>query len=404
MVQREKALSMPYWCVGNPVGDPFGKGVLERLTSLEVTDLLCEAKEQGLIEYTSAHDDDLVPWDPKNATDDQDPRSETAKILSTIREKLERIGLRFNTVSCDLHSHPLFRNGGLTNPDPRVRLLAWQKVMRALRIGGFLGARYYTYWVARDGFECQFAVFWEKTYEFLKAGLNMVRRYIGEMGLPFQGGTIEYKPNEPRGEMFLPTVGHALALIGELEDPDFWGVNPEVLQHDQMTGLTSIGAVAFALSMNKLFFLHVGNQKPNQFDNDNPPLVGMDGMKEFISILYLLNRWNWDGVVEFDNHMLRTDAVPGTEEELTVRREYIKLVVDLYRLAEKKALTLVNDPLLSSLQERLWHRYQDIEDILQSAQLSELLSTRVDVDAVLLEKSRIGQLDFVANERLLGMR
>lgn len=401
-MQCKRSLSMPYWCVGNPVGDPFGRGVLERLTSLEVTDLLCEAKEQGLIEYTSAHDDDLVPWDPKNPNDDQDPKSETAKILSTIRERNERVGLRFNTVSCDLHGHMLFRNGGLTNPDPRVRLLAWQKVMRALRIGGFLGARYCTYWVARDGFECQFAVFWERTYEFLREGLNMVRRYIEEMKLPFRGGTIEYKPNEPRGEMFLPTVGHALTLIGELEDPDFWGVNPEVLQHDQMTGLTSVGAVAFALSMKKLFFLHVGNQKPNQFDNDNPPLVGMDGMKEFISILYLLNRWNWDGVVEFDNHMLRTDTVPGEEEKFAVRREYIKLVVDLYRLAEKKTLVLVNDPKVRSLQEQLWHRYQDIGELLQHGKLSEILTTRVDVDAVLREKLQIGQLDFVVNEVLLG--
>jgi xylose isomerase len=118
----------------------------------------------------------------------------------------------------------------------------------------------------------------------------MVRRYGEKQKLPLQGGTIEHKSNEPRGEMFLPTVGHALALIGELKDPDFWGVNPEVLQHDQMTGLTSTGSVAFALSMGKFFFLHMGNQKPNQFDNDNPPLIGMDGVKELISVIYLINR------------------------------------------------------------------------------------------------------------------
>jgi hypothetical protein len=26
-----------------------------------------------------------------------------------------------------------------------------------------------------------------------------------------------------------PKVGHAIVLIGQFEDPDFWGVNPEVL-------------------------------------------------------------------------------------------------------------------------------------------------------------------------------
>jgi|YNPBryunderm2012_1023409.scaffolds.fasta_scaffold01653_8 xylose isomerase len=401
---KEKSLSMPYWCVANPVGDPFGGGVLDRLNVLETTDLLCEAKEARLIEYTSAHDDDLVPWNPENPFDDQDPQSDVYRTLKAIREKIEKVGLRFNTVSCNLHEHPLFRNGGLANPDPRVRLFAWQKVMRALRIGAFLGARYCTYWVARDGFECQFAVPWEKTFDFLKEGLSMVRRYVEKQKLPLQGGTIEHKPNEPRGEMFLPTVGHTLALIGELEDPDFWGVNPEVLQHDQMTGLTSIGSVAFALSMGKLFFLHVGNQKPNQFDNDNPPLIGMDGIKELISVIYLINRWGWDGVVEFDNHMLRTDATPGTQHKIEVRREYISLTVDAYRLAERKAHAILADEVVRIAQEKLWRSDAKINEILERKDLEEIASARLDYRETLYEKIQIGYLDLLVNQKMLGDR
>ncbi|MGC8778468.1 MAG: hypothetical protein ACP5Q4_07290, partial [Candidatus Caldatribacteriaceae bacterium] len=261
---------------------------------------------------------------------------------------------------------------------------------------------YCTYWVARDGFECQFAVPWERTYEFLQEGLNMVRRYVEAQKIPIKGGTIEHKPNEPRGEMFLPTVGHALALIAELEDPDFWGVNPEVLQHDQMTGLTSIGSVAFALSMNKLFFLHLGNQKPNQFDNDNPPLVGMDGVKELVSILYLLNRVQWEGVVEFDNHMLRTDTVPGEEQKLEVRRDYIRLAVESYRLAERKANTLLAESALRNAQEKLWYAHREIEDMLNRKDFHEIAFYRFDLQELLREKLRIGWLDFLANRILLG--
>lgn len=284
-----RKLSMPYWCVGNPVGDPFGPAVMDRISSLEVTDILCEAKSDGLIDFTSAHDDDLVAWDPYNEKDDSDPNSEAYKTLKTIKTKLEKAGLPFRMVTCSLHGDPVFRNGGITNPDPRVRLLAAKKVMRALRIGHFLGAEYFTYWVARDGFETQFAVPWGRNYRYLMEGLNLVVRYKEENNLCIQHGTIENKPNEPRGEMFLPTVGHSLALISRLEKPDFWGVNPELLQHEQMTGLSAVAAAGFAASMGKLFFLHVGNQKPNQFDNDNPVLIGMDGLKEFVSILYILN-------------------------------------------------------------------------------------------------------------------
>jgi len=86
----ERELSMPYWCVGNPVGDPFGPGVLDRIDSLAVTDILCDARKNNLISYTSAHDDDLVDWNPYHPEDDKDPKSETYKTLKMIKEKLEK--------------------------------------------------------------------------------------------------------------------------------------------------------------------------------------------------------------------------------------------------------------------------------------------------------------------------
>ncbi len=149
-------------------------------------------------------------------------------------------------VTCGLHGNPVFRNGGLANPNPEVRLLAARKVMRTIRIGNFLGAQYLTYWVARDGFETQFAVPWERTYSYLLQGLNFAERYAHEQAGSVQHGTIEPKPNEPRGEMYLPTTGHALGLIAQLDDPGFWGVNPEILQHEGMTNLTAVVAVAIA--------------------------------------------------------------------------------------------------------------------------------------------------------------
>ena len=57
---------------------------------------------------------------------------------------------------------------------------------------------------------------------------------------------LEPKPNEPRGDSYLATVGHALALIAELEQPEMVGLNPEVA-HETMAGLSFIQAVAKAL-------------------------------------------------------------------------------------------------------------------------------------------------------------
>ena len=121
---KERKLSMPFWCVGNPVGDPFGPGVLSGISSLEVADILADAGKKGLINYTAAHDDDLVPWDPANPEDDLDKNSEVYKTLVKIKEKLESGNIKYQMIGCALHPDAVFRNGGIANPDPRVRLLA----------------------------------------------------------------------------------------------------------------------------------------------------------------------------------------------------------------------------------------------------------------------------------------
>jgi xylose isomerase len=394
---------MPYWCVANPVGDPFGPGVMEKISSLKVTDILCRAKRDGLIEFTAAHDDDLVNWDPYHENDDADVNSETYQTLKKIKDKLAKAKLSFKMITCDLHGNPVFRNGGISNPDPRVRILAAKKVMRALRIGNFLGAEYFTYWVARDGFETQFAVPWGRNYKYIMDGLNLVTRYSRDKKLSIKKGTIENKPNEPRGEMFLPTVGHSLALIAQLESPDFWGVNPELLQHEQMTGLTGVQAACFAASQNKLFFLHVGNQKPNQFDNDNPVLIGIDGLKEFISILYALNKMGWDGYIEYDNHMLRTDTAVGEENAVILRRRFLELDVASYRMAEQKANQLAADKDISKIQEKLWNSHIDLAKVLENGDFEKMAALKIDYDAVNREALGIGDLDMLVNKKLLGL-
>lgn len=398
-----RKLSMPFWCVGNPVGDPFGPGVMDRLTSVEVADLLCKARAEKLIEATSAHDDDLVAWDPKHLEDDQDPGSEASKTLRTIKEKLDAAELKVAMVTCSLHGNPVFRNGGLTNPNPEIRLLAARKVMRTIRIGNLLGAEYLTYWVARDGFECQFAVPWERTYRYLIEGLNFAERYAKELNGTIRHGTIEPKPNEPRGEMYIPTTGHALGLIAMLNDPSFWGVNPEVLQHEGMTGLTAEVAVSMAVQAQKLFFLHVGNQKPNQFDNDNPMLTGMDGVKSMVATLWLLDRMNWQGHVEFDNHVLRTDTAPGHENAQRIRMDFIRQNVENYRLAEKKARDLAADPDLAKMMAALWDREPGMAKSLAHGDPAEVAKLTVDYDKVNGAPLQIGRLDQLANKRLMGM-
>jgi len=318
------ARSMPFWCVANELGDPFGKTVLDHLPSTEVCRIICEAAREGLVEMTSFHDGDLVPWDPKKPEDDLDKKSEVYGTLQEIKGMLKEAGVTVNTATCSLHTNPIFRRGGLTNPDRRIRDLARKKVERTLRIGRMLGAQYFTYWVARDGFEVSVKVPWKNVHQWMANALDGVYDYIqANKFTNYKGGTVEPKPNEPRGHMFLPTSGHAVGFIcGMLKNPDFWGVNPELLQHESMTLMNALNTLSFLVSTKKLFFLHFGCQIKGQFDNDFPPLVGPEGLKETAQMFWLLNELRWKGVVEYDCHMLRCEGNP--DDPIGCRKQFVR--------------------------------------------------------------------------------
>jgi xylose isomerase len=394
---------MPFWCVGNRVRDPFGGDVMDGVSSLEVCATLCRAREQGLIDYTSTHDDDLVAWNPDSPQDDLDPSSNTRKTIESIKAMLDKANLPLKMVTCSLHGDTVFRNGGLTNPDPEIRALAAQKVMRTIRIGNFFGAEYLTYWVARDGFECQFAIPWDRCYGYIENGLNLATRYIKENKFSIKGGTIESKPNEPRGEMFLATTGHALALISRLEDSGFWGVNPEILQHEGMTNLSAINAIAMAVHAGKLPFFHMGNQKPGQFDNDSPVLTGMDGLKETIGVLWMLEKANWKGYIEFDNHMLRTDAAPGKQNTESLRMEFIEHNVASLRLAETKAAQLAANPALNQLHAAICDKPSPLSMALAKYDFESLAAAKIDYKKLNETSARVAALDFEFNKAILGV-
>ncbi len=316
--------SMPFWCVANPLSDPFGGNVQEKPDSLDVAKTLAWAKGENLIEATSFHDDDLVPWNPDDTEDDLNPSSDAAKKLRAIRAVLRKAGLKVNMVTCSLHGNPLFKAGGLANPDPAIRALAAKKVERMIRIGAFFGARHYNYWVARDGFESYAACDFAHVYDWLADGLNHVTDYIEAQGMKnYKGATVEPKPNEPRAQMFLPTAGHALGFIQtRLKKPAFWGVNPELLQHEGMTLLNAVMTVSYLCAAKKLPFLHFGSQAKGQFDDDFPPLVGPEGLKETVWMFRTLADCGWKGVIEFDCHMLRCDG--GFDETEDRRRRFIR--------------------------------------------------------------------------------
>jgi xylose isomerase len=283
------------WTVGNPGRDPFGDPTRAPLDPVESVHKLAELGAWGI----SLHDNDLVPW----AT----PAAEGERIVARFRTALEETGLRVGMGTTNLFGHPAFKDGAFTSNDRGVRRAAVGKAMRAIDLSASLGAEVFVFWGGREGTEAGAAKDPRDALERYREAVNVLSEYVVEQGydLPF---AIEPKPNEPRGDIFLPTVGHALHFISTLDRPERVGVNPEVA-HETMAGLSFLHGVGQALWAGKLFHIDLNGQRIGRYDQDFR--FGAEDLKEAFLLVRLLERAGYDGPRHFDAHAYRSEDAEG---------------------------------------------------------------------------------------------
>ncbi|PWS51299.1 xylose isomerase, partial [Streptomyces sp. FT05W] len=178
----------------------------------------------------------------------------------------ERTGMKVPMATTNLFTHPVFKDGGFTSNDRDVRRFALRKVIRNIDLAAELGARTYVAWGGREGAESGGAKDVRLALDRMKEAFDLLGDYVTEQGYDLRFA-IEPKPNEPRGDILLPTIGHALAFIERLERPEMVGVNPET-GHEQMAGLNFPHGIAQALWAGKLFHIDLNGQSGIKYDQD----------------------------------------------------------------------------------------------------------------------------------------
>jgi xylose isomerase len=244
------------WTVGNPGRDPFGEPTRPPLDPVESVHKLAELGAWGI----SLHDDDLVPWGTS--------AGERDRIVARFQRALQDTGLGVGMATTNLFGHPAFKDGAFTSNDRRVRRAAIGKAMRSIDLGAELGAEVYVFWGGREGTEVGVAKDPRDALERYREAIDVLADYVVEQGYGLRFA-LEPKPNEPRGDIFLPTVGHALHFITTLARPDMVGVNPEVA-HETMAGLSFHHAVGQALWAGKLFHIDLNAQRIGRYDPGLP--------------------------------------------------------------------------------------------------------------------------------------
>lgn len=288
--QKSDKFTFGLWTVGNPGADPFGGPVRTPVTPPERVRKLGELGAYGV----NLHDNDLVPFDATAHERDQ--------IVKEFKTALNDSGVVCAMATTNLFSHPVFKDGAFTSNDPKVRAFALQKTMASMDLGQELGAPIYVFWGGREGVEVDASKDPMLAAKRFRDALNFLSEYSLSQGYNYKFA-LEAKPNEPRGDIFLPTTGAMLGFIATLAHPEMVGVNPE-FAHETMAGLSFYHAVAQALEAGKLFHIDLNGQKPGRYDQDFR--FGQEDYKQNFFLVKMLEDAGYDGPKHFDAHPLRT--------------------------------------------------------------------------------------------------
>ncbi len=289
------------WTVGWQARDPFGDATRAPLDPVESVHRLAELGAYGV----TFHDDDLIPFGS-----DDTAREEH---VSRFRKALDETGLVVPMMTTNLFTHPVFKDGAFTSNRRDVRRYALRKVMRNLDLAAELGATTYVFWGGREGAETDAAKDVRVALDRYREGIDTLAQYVLDRGYGIRFA-LEPKPNEPRGDILLPTVGHGLAFISSLQHHEMVGLNPEV-GHEQMAGLNVVHGIAQALWHGKLFHIDLNGQHGIKYDQD---LVFGHG--DLLSAFFLVDLLEnggpgggpaYDGPRHFDYKPLRTEDVEG---------------------------------------------------------------------------------------------
>ena len=293
--------SFGLWTVGWQARDPFGDATRPPLDAVDAVHRLAELGAWGL----TFHDDDLIPFGADAATRD--------RAIARLRGALDETGMTVPMITTNLFTHPVFKDGGFTSNDRSVRRFALRKVLRNLDLAAELGARTFVLWGGREGSQYDSAKDVHAALDRYREAMDLLCGYVRAQGIDIRFA-IDPKPNEPRGDILLPTVGHALAFIASLSDPELVGVNPEV-GHEQMAGLNFASGIAQALYQGKLFHIDLNGQRGIKYDQDL--VFGHGDLYNAFALVDLLENGgpnggqSYDGPRHFDYKPSRTEDENG---------------------------------------------------------------------------------------------
>ncbi len=382
----EDRFSFGLWTVGNPGRDPFGDAVRAPLAPPYIVRKLSECGAWGV----NLHDNDLVPFGASAAQRDS--------IVREFKGALDEHGMCVPMATTNLFSHPVFKDGAFTSNDPKVRAFALRKTMDAIDLGVELGAKLYVFWGGREGSEADACRDPRTAVARMREALDYLCEYVVDRNYELRFA-LEAKPNEPRGDIYLPTTGHMLAFISTLARPEMVGVNPEVA-HENMAGLSFVHGVAQAMEAGKLFHIDLNAQKIGRYDQDLR--FGSEDVRQAFLLVRLLEGTSgterYAGPRHFDAHAYRTEDEQGVWD-------FARGCMRTYKILQARAAAFDADPQVRELIAE--QRDAALEPLIAGytrEKAAKLRAASIDPAAIASRGLGYERLDQLMMEHLLGVR
>ncbi len=379
--KREDRFTFGLWTVGWQARDPFGDSTRAPLDPIRTVAELAERGAYGV----TFHDDDLIPFGSRD--------DERRRHIERFKLALEEHQMKVPMATTNLFTHPIFKDGAFTSNDREVRRFAIKKVMTNIELAVELGAEIYVCWGGREGSETDIGKDPVVALERMREAFNVLSSFVLDKGYGIKFA-IEPKPNEPRGDIFLPTIGHALAFINSLDHPELVGLNPEV-GHEQMAGLNFVHGIGQALFHKKLFHIDLNGQHGPKYDQDL--VFGHGDLKSAFFLVDLLDRYGYEGSKHFDYKPLRTESDEGVWASASANMR-------TYLILQERAREFRNDPRTKAALEK-----SGVDEFLQSTLTDretwrDLAAASFDPDLLGLRGYHYEELDQLALEYLMGVR
>lgn len=378
---RKDKFAFGVWCLQNRGRDPFGDVTRPALSAIDAIKGLAQRNCYGF----EFHDNDVIPFGASAAERDA--------ILKDVKKVMSDGNIKATMATTNLFYHPIFKDGAFTSTDPAVRTFAVQKVLSALDVAAELGTQVFVFWGGREGVEVDASKDPVDTTRWFRDIMNFFCEYILSQGYDIKL-SIEPKPNEPRGDLYLPTVGSVLAFIATLDHPDMVGINPETA-HIKMAGLNPYHEFAQALEAGKLLDVHLNGQKPLRFDQDLT--FGSDDLKEAFFTVKLLTDHKYPGTIGFDAHPYRTESDPW---------DFVDRSMRTYKILQEKAKQFKENKEIQQLLKEIHGAnpsWRNAVAKFSKDAAKKIKTAEFDVEQLTARRLPYERLDQLVTELLLGV-